>query len=151
MEALTWTNSLQAEVCQLAKKLESSKATVRHIKQISREPQATQINLLCHQRTKFPQHRYKKKRSHTKPRPGNYKPHRNDQYQGPTHIRTKATTNCQFQTDCHLQTTSIDVQSVEIPPIVKDSYAPLRSTNARHATNLDILPVNVSKETTFTT
>ena len=46
MEALTWTNSLQVEVQQLAKKLESSKATVRHIKQVSGEPQVTQINLL---------------------------------------------------------------------------------------------------------
>ena len=43
-----------SRVCQLAKKYESSKATARHIKQISGEPQATQINLLCHQRTKLP-------------------------------------------------------------------------------------------------
>ena len=59
--------------------------------------------------------------------------------------RTKATTNCQLQTDCHLQTSSIDVQSVEIPPIMKASHAQLRNTNARHATNLDISHVNVSK------
>ena len=35
-----------SRVCQLAKKLESSKATTRHIKQVSGEPQVTQINLL---------------------------------------------------------------------------------------------------------
>ena len=64
-----------SRVWQLAKKLESSKATTRHIKQVSGEPQATQINLLWHQRTELPQHRYKKKRSHMKPRLGNNKPH----------------------------------------------------------------------------
>ena len=72
-----------SRVCQLAKKLESSKATVRHIKQVSGEPQAAQINLICHQRTELPQHRFKKKKSHTKPRQGNSKlPCRNDPYQG---------------------------------------------------------------------
>ena len=69
-----------SRVCQLAKKLKSSKATARHIKQVSGEPQVTQINLLHHQRTKLPHHRYKKKRSHMKPRLGNNKPHGNDQY-----------------------------------------------------------------------
>ena len=39
-----------SRVCPLAKKPESLKAMVRHIKQVSREPQAAQINLLCHQR-----------------------------------------------------------------------------------------------------
>ena len=78
-----------SRVCQLAKKYESSKATVRHIKQVSGEPQATQINLLCHQRTELPQHRYKKKRSHVKPRPGNSKPSRNDQYHGQPHHKNK--------------------------------------------------------------
>ena len=37
-----------SRVCHLTKKLESSKATVRHIKQVSGEPQAAQINLLHH-------------------------------------------------------------------------------------------------------
>ena len=55
----------------------------RHIKQVSREPQAAQINLLHHQRTELPQHRYKKKKSHAKPRQGNSKPLcRNDPHQG---------------------------------------------------------------------
>ena len=80
---------LAGRVCHLAKKYESSKATVRHIKQVSEEPQATQINLLCHQRTKLPQHRYKKKRFHAKPRPGNDKPARNDQYHSQPHYKSK--------------------------------------------------------------
>ena len=78
-----------SRVHQLAKKYESSKATARHLKQVSWEPQATQINLLCHQRTELPQHRYKKKRSHVKPRLGNSKPSRNDQYHGQPHNRSK--------------------------------------------------------------
>ena len=71
-----------SRVWQLAKKLESSKATTRHIKQVSGGPQATQINLLRHQRTELPQNRYKKKRSHTKPRLSNNKPHGHEHYQG---------------------------------------------------------------------
>ena len=75
-----------SRVCQLAKKLESSKATARHIKQVSGEPQAAQINLLHHQRTELPQHRqhrYKKKKSHAKPSQGNSKLLcRNDPHQG---------------------------------------------------------------------
>ena len=78
-----------SRVCQLSKKLESSKATVRHIKQVSMELQATQINLLHHQRTELPHHRYKKKRSHTKPRPGNNKPCGNDQYHGQIQYKNK--------------------------------------------------------------
>ena len=73
----------------ISQKYKSSKATVRHIKQVSGEPQATQINLLCHQRTKLPQHRYQKKRSHAKCRPGNSKPSRNDQYCGQPHYKNK--------------------------------------------------------------
>ena len=78
-----------SRVCQLAKKYESSKATVRHIKQVSGELQATQINLLCHQRTELPIPKYKKKRSHTKPRPGNGKTARNDQYCSQPHYKNK--------------------------------------------------------------
>ena len=62
---------------------------MRHIKEVSGEPQATQIYLVQHQRTKLPHHRYKKKRSHTKPRPGNNKPCRNDQYQGQIPYKNK--------------------------------------------------------------
>ena len=72
-----------SRVHQLAKKYESSKATTRHIKQVSGEPQVSQINLLHHQRTELPQHKYKKKKSHAKPRQGNSKPPcGNDPYQG---------------------------------------------------------------------
>ena len=60
-------------------------------------------------------------------------------------IGTKGTTNHKFQTDWYLHTTSIDAQSVEIPPTVKDSYAQPKNTNARHVISLDTLPANVCK------
>ena len=78
-----------SRVHQLAKIYESSKATAIHIKQVSGEPQATQINLLHHQRTKLPLHKYTKKRFHAKPRLGNGKPARNDQYHSQPHHKNK--------------------------------------------------------------
>ena len=62
-----------SKVRQLAKKLESSKATACHIKQVAGDPQAAQINLLRHQRTELPAGKYKKKRSSMKPRQSNNK------------------------------------------------------------------------------
>ena len=44
------------------KKLESSKATVHHIKQVASDPQATQINLLQHQRMELQTTRHNEKR-----------------------------------------------------------------------------------------
>ena len=120
-----------SRVHQLAKKYESSKATVRHLKQVSEEPQATQINLLHHQRTKLPQHRYKKKRSHVKPRLGNSKTSGNDQYHGQPHHKNKSNHKL-LMLNRMLQSTN--------------SNRWLRNTNARHARNLDTLPANLSKE-----
>ena len=50
-----------SKVRQLAKKLESSKATAWHIKQATSNAQAAQINLLRHQRTELA---HKKKKGH---------------------------------------------------------------------------------------
>ena len=41
-------------VCQLAKKMESSQATAKHMEQVTRAPQPVQVNLLCHQCTEIP-------------------------------------------------------------------------------------------------
>ena len=41
-------------VCQLAEKMESSQATAKHMKHVTRDLEATQINLLRHQRTELP-------------------------------------------------------------------------------------------------
>ena len=52
-----------SKVRQLAKKLESSKSTARHIKKMSSDPQATQIHLLRHQRTEIPPNKAKRKQA----------------------------------------------------------------------------------------
>ena len=51
-----------SKVCQLAKKIESSKATARHIRQAAGDLQATQINLMYHQFTELPTGRTKKRK-----------------------------------------------------------------------------------------
>ena len=50
-----------SRVRQLVKMFESSKATVHHIKQVAGDLQATQINLMRHQRTELPTNRHNKK------------------------------------------------------------------------------------------
>ena len=62
-----------SKVRQLAKKLESSKATVHHIKQVAGDLQAAQINLLRHQCTELPAGKYKKKRAPMKLKQVNHK------------------------------------------------------------------------------
>ena len=61
-----------SRVCQLAKKFESSQATTWHIKQVAGDLQATQINLMQHQRTELPTNRHNKKGRPTG-RPKQYK------------------------------------------------------------------------------
>ena len=64
---------LARKVRQLAKKLESSKATACYIKQVAGDLQAAQINLLRHQCTELPAGKYKKKRAPMKPKQVNHK------------------------------------------------------------------------------
>ena len=52
-----------SKVRQMAKKLESSQSTARHIKKMSNEPHATQINLLRHQRTELPPTKFQRKQN----------------------------------------------------------------------------------------
>ena len=52
-----------SKVRQLAKKMDASKATVPHIKQVASDPQAAQINLMRHQCTDHPTSKHKKKHS----------------------------------------------------------------------------------------
>ena len=59
-----------SKVRQLAKKLESSKSTARHVKKVSSEPKVTLVNLLKHQRTEIPPNKSKQKQfKNNKPRP----------------------------------------------------------------------------------
>ena len=50
-----------SKVRQLAKNLESSKSTAKHTKQVSSELQATQVNLVRHQRTELPPSKFQRK------------------------------------------------------------------------------------------
>ena len=52
-----------SKVRQPAKKMEVSKATVHHTKQVASDPQAAQINLMRHQHTYLPPSKHKKKHS----------------------------------------------------------------------------------------
>ena len=51
----------ESKVRQLAKKLESSKATAKHIKQVASDPQAAQIHLMHHQCTELPPSKFQRK------------------------------------------------------------------------------------------
>ena len=55
-----------SRVHQLAMKMESSKATARHIKQVAGDPQTAQINLMHHQHTELPNGKYKKRKPQAK-------------------------------------------------------------------------------------
>ena len=65
---------------QLTKKVESSKATAHHIKQVVGDPQAVQINLLRHQHTELPAGKYKKKRPPVKSKQAHHKPQSSESY-----------------------------------------------------------------------
>ena len=49
-----------SKVCQLAKKMESSKTTARYIRKVAGDLQAAQINLMCHQCTELQSGKNKK-------------------------------------------------------------------------------------------
>ena len=52
-----------SKVRQMAKKLVCSQATAKHMRQVTKEPQATQINLLRHQRTELPPSKFQRKQN----------------------------------------------------------------------------------------
>ena len=51
------------KVRQMAKKLESSQAKAKHMRQVTKDPQATQVNLLRHQRTELPPSKFQRKQN----------------------------------------------------------------------------------------
>ena len=65
------------KVRQLAKKIESSKATAKYIKQVGSDLQAAEINLMYHQCTELPPHKFKRKQKHFKSRQDNNKQYHN--------------------------------------------------------------------------
>ena len=70
-----------SKVRQMAKKLESSQSSPRHIKKMSSEAQATQIHLLRHQRTELPPTKFQRKQNKRfKQRQPPNKKYQEDQY-----------------------------------------------------------------------
>ena len=63
------TNKVQ----QLAKKMESSKATTKHIRQVAGDLPTAQIHLMCHQCTELPTGKYNKQKNATKQKPQNHR------------------------------------------------------------------------------
>ena len=106
-----------SKVRQLAKKLESSKATARHIKQATSHAQAAQINLLRHQRTELAQ---KKKKGQIR----------------------KYTQNDGKPQKLTIQPRPV-VPNVVIHDMPKALVAQQRSFNAKLATSMDTLLVSV--------
>ena len=98
-----------SKVKQFAKKLESSKATAHHIKQVAGDPQAAQINLLRHQCTELPAGKYKKKKAPMKPKQVSHKHQDNEGY------HPQAQPKKRFDTKGHTLT-SPDVQNVVTQP-----------------------------------
>ena len=64
-----------SKVCQLAKKLKSSKATAKHIRQVAGDILAAQVQLMHHQCTQLPARNYPRRKSHvtTSQKPQNCK------------------------------------------------------------------------------
>ena len=123
-----------SRVRQLVKKMEASKATVRHIKLVASDLQAAQINLLRHQQTDLP--------------PGK-------QIEKPSNQDYRVTSNIQVNNKVHHTTGSlipnrliqvrIGVLNVVIPSMLKDSCVKPRNISARPATSMDILQACVSR------
>ena len=62
-----------SKVQQLAKKMESSKATAKHIRQVAGDLPAAQIHLMCHQCTELPSRNYNKHKKATKQKAQNHR------------------------------------------------------------------------------
>ena len=86
-----------SKVRQLAKKMESSKATAKHIRQVTSNPQAAQIHLMHHQHTELlPRKFQRKQKKHFKSRQDTSKQHHyNDEKPRgpPVHKKYEAHTN----------------------------------------------------------
>ena len=121
-------------VHQLAKKIKSSKATACHIKQASSDPQATQINLMQHQRTELPTNRYNKKRR-TSSREKQYKT---------TKTQQSIMSRNPMTTRSHLELLT-DATNVVTLIMCKDSNGLLENTKVSCATNMATSPVYATK------
>ena len=63
-----------SKVQQLAKEMESSKATAKHIRQVAGDLPAAQIHLMHHQHTGLLTRKYNKQKNAAKQKPPNHRP-----------------------------------------------------------------------------
>ena len=94
----------------------------------------------------MPQNRYKKKRSYTKPRLGNNKPHGHDQYHSQILQRNKV--DHKPATSNRLAPSNNFNRCLKCGDTAhcEGFTCPAKNISARHVTNLDILQANVSKK-----
>ena len=119
-------------VWQLAKRMKSSKAIAKYIKQVAGDPQGVQINLMNHQHTELSSGKHKKKKSFVKSRQPSHKNASNE------------INKCQVITRSVLSprmyiNTRRDAQSLEIQPMWKAFSSLQRNFNVKLVTSLDIL------------
>ena len=127
-----------SRVWQLAKKLESSKATVSHIKQVAGDPQVAQISLLKHQRTELQTTRHNKKR-----RPVSKQ--RQPQHKIP---ENQVTGQVKKHYDNKIVHKNIDAISVVTQLMYRGLTSLPRTTNVKCAINMVIFQVSVTRRRT---
>ena len=79
-----------SKVRQLARKMESSNATAKHMKQVASDPQAAQIHLMHHQHTEYPPSKFQRKqKKHYKSRQDTSRQqyHNEEKQRGPPMLR----------------------------------------------------------------
>ena len=123
-----------SKVQQLAKKMESSKATAKHIRQVAGDLPAAQIQLMQHQCTKLPARNYPKRKqtSTARQKSQNYKSLELPASWKPFDLQ-KLDTQSDKCTRCG------DTLHA------KGFQCPARNFNAKHVTNLDFSPQYVTR------
>ena len=113
-----------SKVRQLAKKMESSKATAKHIRQVSVDLPATQIHLMCHQHTELLTRNYNKQKTATKQKPQKHRPTKQQMSKKPFDLR-------------NTKSSLIDASDVATQYMQKDSNVLQKIFSAKCVTNLD--------------
>ena len=124
-----------SKVRQLAKKLESSKSTAKHIKQVSHEPQAAKVNLLRHQCTELPHNKFQRKQRKFQPKHANSR----NQQENKQYDRINERKSKQIESSDRIKPIQkTDVQDVVIPHGCKVSDILPADINVNTARKLDI-------------
>ena len=141
-----------SKVRQLAKKMGSSKATAKHIKQVANEPQANQAHLMRHQCTELPINKFQRKwRKCLKSRQATNRHYQEDKQREripQKHRRNIIVTKLtQVMQNTQMMT---DITNVVIPKTQRDSNVLLTNISAEIAINLVILVVCATRSKKLT-